>query len=64
MRKVFKLLSFSKVWCLDGKFPDLNNQLIMKIINYKRTNKWGMKLSLQLKISHRHCLQGNDDLCL
>lgn len=48
------VLSFSKVRCLDGNFPDLNNQLIMKIINYRRTTKWGM----QQKISHRHCLQG------
>lgn len=52
------VLSFSKVQCLDGNFPDLNNHLIMKIIDYRRTNKLGMQQSPQLKISHRHRLQG------
>lgn len=32
----------------------------MKIIDYRRTNKSGMQQGPQLKISHRHCLQGFD----
>lgn len=55
MRNVSMLLFCQ---CLDGNFPDLNNQLIMKIIDYRRTNKLGVQQSPQLKISHRHCLQG------